>query len=292
MTKRPPLAAISYAHGEYDDEVIALADRLNLEDVDCELDVYSNAPPEGWARWIERMMRERTVLVIASEDYYKRFHLEEDKGIGLGATFEGGLLAERVYEMQGRNEGIIPVLLAVSDEMYIPEFLRDVARYDLSKPDGYEQLYRRLTNQPQYVKPPLGELRTMPAHSSGIETAVSQTSAPRGIAGLYKAEIAEALEDAAGQGGLLIFSFVCAISLIVHPTLYRPDRFAEENERNIIASARQDAAVVFPISGPEKGVNLEDGFQVTTALSHDLAEFHGISPFSVVFRNISFATGS
>lgn len=50
MNNKPLLAAISYAPGPRDPQAIGLADRLNSEGVDCELDVYDGARPEGWAR--------------------------------------------------------------------------------------------------------------------------------------------------------------------------------------------------------------------------------------------------
>ncbi len=120
MARDAPLAAISYAHGPRDPDVVQLADRLNREGVDCEVDAYDGAPPEGWPRWMESMMTRRTVLVIASEAYYRRFHREEPSGVGLGATFEAGSLAQRVVETQGKNEGIIPVLFSSADTRYIP----------------------------------------------------------------------------------------------------------------------------------------------------------------------------
>lgn len=186
MSTETSAAAISYAHGPHDANVIALANRLNQEGVDCEVDVYDGSPPEGWPRWMERMMTDRTVLVIASEAYYKRYHRKEAAGIGLGATFEGGLLAQRVVEMQGKNEGIIPVLLDSDDAKYIPEFLRDVTRYDLSRPEGYKQLYRRLTGQPEYVKPPVGMVRILPAtNQSDIAYDGSVAIASRELALFY-----------------------------------------------------------------------------------------------------------
>jgi hypothetical protein len=112
------------------------------------------------------MMTTRTVLVVASELYYRRYKLEDAPGEGLGATFESGLLIQRAVEGQGRNSAIIPVLLASSDESYIPEFLRDVTRYDLSRPDGYEMLYRRLTDQAAHPRPALGPIKQLGSSSS------------------------------------------------------------------------------------------------------------------------------
>jgi len=72
----------------------------------------------------------------------------------------------------------------------------------------------------------------------------------------YESETIETLQDAAGQGGLLILSYVCSISLIVHPSSYIGDRFTEQQERGVVDSARQKAGVGFPIAGPEKAANL------------------------------------
>jgi hypothetical protein len=162
MQLHVPRVAISYAHGFPDADVIAFSNRLRSDGVDCEIDAYDDAPMHGWGRWMIEMMTKRTVLVVASEKYYRRYRLEDDPGVGLGATFESGLLVQRALEAQGSNTNVIPVLLKSSDEQYIPEFLRDVTRYDLSKPDGYERLLRRLTDQPAHPRPPVGPVRELP----------------------------------------------------------------------------------------------------------------------------------
>jgi hypothetical protein len=168
-----PLVAISYAHGPRDPEIIALSDRLRSEGIDCEIDAYDEAPAEGWGRRMTEMMTRRTVLVIASEAYYKRFHLEDSPGVGLGATFESTILVDRAVAQQGRNHDIIPVIMDASDKRYIPEFLSGQTHYDLSKPEMYDKLYRRLTGQ-QSVKPPIGSIRRIaPQTSAGVPSPVA-----------------------------------------------------------------------------------------------------------------------
>lgn len=174
-----PKVVISYAHGSRDTDVIGLADRLNHEGVDCDIDVYDDAPPQGWARWMVDMMTSRTVIVVASKAYYQRFHRQERPGMGLGSTFESGLLVQRVVETQGKHQSIIPVVLESSDENYIPEFLRDATRYDLSALDGYDKLYRRLIGQPAYRKPPLGTVRTIQSATSGFKGSDRANVRPR-----------------------------------------------------------------------------------------------------------------
>jgi len=108
------------------------------------------------------MMTKRTVLVVPPELYYRRYALEDAPNSGLGSTFESGLLLQRTVEAQGANKHIIPVLLDAADARYVPDFLRDLGRYDLSKERGYEKLLRRLTNQPAHPKPPLGFVSVLP----------------------------------------------------------------------------------------------------------------------------------
>lgn len=166
MQRHPPKVAISYSHGPRDGEVIALSDRLRSDGIDCEIDAYDDAPMHGWGRWMIEMMTTRVVLVVASKSYYQRYKLEDDPGVGLGATFESGLLVQRALEAQGSNTQIVPVMLSSSDAQYVPEFLKDVAHYDLGKPDDYERLVRRLTGQPAHPKPPIGPMREMPPHAA------------------------------------------------------------------------------------------------------------------------------
>ncbi len=80
----------------------------------------------------------------------------------------------------------------------------------------------------------------------------------------YDAESRDIISYAAGQGGLLVLSYICSMSLVVHPSAYSGERFAEDEERGIIGSARMQVGLNFPYLEPEKGVNLTNGFQVIT----------------------------
>lgn len=166
MARESPKTAISYVHGYRDDEVLGLSSRLRGDGVDCEIDLYEPAPEIGWGRWMAEMMTQRIVLVTCSEAYNRRYHLQEEPGVGLGATFESGLLVQRVLESQGRNRSIIPLLLASGDARFIPEFLKDVTRYDLSREGEYENLLRRLTNQPAVPRPPIGAIPDLPPRAT------------------------------------------------------------------------------------------------------------------------------
>ena len=79
---------ISYSHDsrEHADRVLALADRLVQNGIDCVLDQYEESPAEGWTRWMDQQIRgAEFVLMIFTETYVKRVHgaEESDKGLGV-----------------------------------------------------------------------------------------------------------------------------------------------------------------------------------------------------------------
>ncbi len=195
MIAKHPEVAISYAHGEADQQILELSDRLRRDGIDCEIDAYDDEPVHGWGRWMIEMMTRRTVLVVPSEAYYRRYVLEDAPGVGQGVAFESALLIQRAVEAKGGNHEIIPVLLDKADAVYIPEFLRDVDRYDLSEETDYEKLLRRLTKQPAHPRPPLGPVRVLPPQSAtpGAKTTQQQMvifrSEDAGIFGMRLAEV-------------------------------------------------------------------------------------------------------
>jgi hypothetical protein len=176
-------AAISYAHGGYDTEIKTLADRLNAEGVDCELDLYNDAPPEGLAQWMLRTLQDRIVIAVCTAEYADRIAGRASPGVGLGVAFEARILIGRVYEGQGRNEAIIPVVFRSEDARHIPAFLRDVAYYDLSHPDGYDTLYWRLIGFRRYEKPALGQVRYPSTQQKSIDEPSKIAVKDRGRAG-------------------------------------------------------------------------------------------------------------
>jgi hypothetical protein len=102
------------------------------------------------------------VLAVFTEANHRRFKGEEEAGKGLGAQWEGAIITQELFEAAGDNEKFIPVLFAPEDSKNIPQVLRGVQSYDLSSEKGYEELYRRLTNQPRVTKPELGPIQPLP----------------------------------------------------------------------------------------------------------------------------------
>jgi hypothetical protein len=153
---------ISYVRGLRDADVYALASKLTTMGVPCDFDRFELRPPGGWSMWMaEKMTTTEVVLVVCSEAYYKRYHRNEPRGVGQGATFESRLLNRRVLEAQGSEHGVIPILFDESDVSFVPEFLRDDTRFLL--PRDFDDLYRVLTGQGSpYIRPPLGEIHRLP----------------------------------------------------------------------------------------------------------------------------------
>lgn len=167
-TGQTPRAFISYSHDseEHRKRVLALAGRLRDEGVDAWLDRYEQAPSEGWPRWMQRQFQEADfILVICTQTYKRRFEGQEAPGQGKGATFEGLLATQLLYDAATVNRKIVSVLLDGATQDSIPLILRSYNRYHIYA--EYDGLYRLLTAQPDIVAPRIGEARHLPASHEG-----------------------------------------------------------------------------------------------------------------------------
>jgi hypothetical protein len=146
-------------------QLLALANRLNAEGIDTEIDMYHASPPEGWPVWMERMAQERTVLIACTEQLYAKFDGSNESGEG-GAEYEARIIRHRLKVGKGSNSFIIPVLLSADDVRYVPVILADVTRFDVSSDEGYERLYGLLTGREINQKPSVGTIRPLRAPNS------------------------------------------------------------------------------------------------------------------------------
>ena len=162
---QPPTAFISYSHDspEHQNCVLALSNRLRADGIDTILDQYLEAPPSvGWPRWMDRLIRDVDfVLIVCTETYYRRVMGDEKPGVGQGVRWEGALIYQHMYNADTTNDRFIPLLVQGGTRAYIPTPLQGTTWYQVE--DEYEGLYRRLTRQPQALKPQLGSLKRMPA---------------------------------------------------------------------------------------------------------------------------------
>jgi hypothetical protein len=152
---------ISYSHDSpaHQKRVLELANQLRREGVDAWIDRFEPHPALGWPRWMRQQIDGAAfVLAICSPTYRRRFDGEEEQGKGRGVTWEGLLASQMIYETGGQNDRLIPVLFDGGDAV-VPTALRPYTRYKL--PEQADDLYRRLTSQPEVVPEPLGKKRQL-----------------------------------------------------------------------------------------------------------------------------------
>ena len=154
----PPTAFISYSRQRpaHNARVLALANHLRSDGVNCNIDFFETSPPNGWPVWmLDQLQEPDFCIAVCTETYSRRFDGKEAPDHGCGATWEGRWIRQLLYESK-RNDRFIPIVFEPTDVQHIPLILRDVTRYDLSTKDGYALLHRALTNQPAARPPPLG----------------------------------------------------------------------------------------------------------------------------------------
>jgi len=177
MASDPPKVLISYSHDspEHQKRVLTLANRLRADGIDCTIDQYIVAPPEGWPRWMVRQIRNSDfVLMVCTETYCQRVMREEQPGKGLGVRWEGHLIYQAIYDAETMNTKFIPVFFEPGSASHIPDPVRSTSYYYVHTENGYEDLYRRVTNQPRAVKPELGKLRSLPPAERKSEGALGR----------------------------------------------------------------------------------------------------------------------
>ena len=160
-----PKVFISYSHDlqEHSECVSELSDQLRTDGIDCILDQYEDSPSEGFPRWMDRQIRAADfVLMICTPIYYCRVMGEEEPGRGLGVQWESSTIYQYIYNDGTMNTRFIPVLLEGATINDIPVPWQGTKYYHPTTEEGYEGLYRRLTNQPFTPKGELGKLRQMP----------------------------------------------------------------------------------------------------------------------------------
>ena len=154
---------ISYSHDSqpHRDYVRGIADRLRQDGLDCMIDQYIlGSPPEGWLRWMEDQVEAADfVLMVCTETYLRRYRGHETNG-GNGVTFEGVVISQTLYDQYFQNSKFVPVLPEGGDFRNVPLSLKAFSTYTL--PKQYDDLYRYLTAQPEYIPPVVGSKRVMP----------------------------------------------------------------------------------------------------------------------------------
>lgn len=173
-----PRVFISYAHEspEHRAAVKGLADWLLERGIEVLTDhPYEIRPPElGWQAWMQHSLEDAdAVLVVCTPRLKARYEKREEAGTGLGATFEGAIVTQAMYDAAQRNTKFFPVLPDGGDRNNIPTTLRP---FDNGHrfPSGNERILRLITEEVRVPKPkrpfdrlPPGQLRG--AHDNRLE---------------------------------------------------------------------------------------------------------------------------
>lgn len=184
MATLPPKVFISYSHDtrEHEERILVLANSLRDHGVDVELDRYHVRPPQGWPRWCEEQLRpenSRYVLAICTQTYRSRIEGKTPANEGRGVYWEGDVIYNYIYDAKA-NGRFIPIVLSGAKDEDIPLPLQGATRYRLDRfelaDEGFEALYRELTEQHAIIKPKLGSIVVL--KSKTVETAPKPTPLP------------------------------------------------------------------------------------------------------------------
>ena len=161
----PPKVFISYSHDseEHKDRVLSFADRLRKDGVDCNIDQYETSPHEGWSRWATNQIEEAELVVVVCTSRYSQLFSGKGETIERQVNWQGAIITQSICDFQS-NVKFIPIAFSVQESKYVPIILRSATIYTVDK-NGYEELYRRLTDQPATPIPELGEIRQLPPRS-------------------------------------------------------------------------------------------------------------------------------
>lgn len=99
------------------------------------------------------------VLVVCTETYYRRFRGHESPGKGKGASWEGALITQAIYDDRRQSIKFIPIFLGEVDDRLIPDPLRSATYYSLTTEDQYKSLYAYLTGQIVVTPSPIGAIK-------------------------------------------------------------------------------------------------------------------------------------
>src|SRR5262249_25140510 len=166
-----PRVFLSYSHDSeaHKRRVLDLAVQLRAHGCKVRFDQFEPAPPDGWNLWMETCLDPANtdfVLMVCSEGYLRRIKGEEDPGTGNGVRWEGRLIYNRLYGQTGTAARYIPGLLTPGDGAFVPGPVKDHSRYEIRtfdfQDDGYDNLYRHITDQPKVRQDAEGELVPRP----------------------------------------------------------------------------------------------------------------------------------
>ncbi len=84
-------------------------------------------PPEGWVAWMQQSIEDADAVLIVCTPRYKQLLAKRpnaaDKG-GLGATWEGAIISQELYNARLHNTKFFPILPELGDIAHVPTILQ------------------------------------------------------------------------------------------------------------------------------------------------------------------------
>ncbi|MEH2064833.1 MAG: GUN4 domain-containing protein [Nostoc sp.] len=160
QTETKVFISYSWDSDDHKNNVLGLANTLRSKwGINAEIDRYVRAKPpftpaQGWDLWMsDRIEWAEFVLIIFTETYKRRFEGKEETGKGLGASWEGTIIRNDLYNAQLRDTKFIPVVFSQSDLDYVPLVLNSRDKYILTDEKSFTELWYRLKKQNSIIQP-------------------------------------------------------------------------------------------------------------------------------------------
>lgn len=167
-----PRVFISYAHEseELSNRVLEFSNSLRVAEIDCEIDQYEEAPPEGWPKWMMRQIQEAEfVLVCCTKLFFDRANDFSGKEDGLGVKWETSLILQQLYTVSTNNTKFIPIIFDELDKKHIPLPLQPYTDYQVTIEEPKRKLVDRLLGVSKSKRPPLGKIKTPEKEAEKLE---------------------------------------------------------------------------------------------------------------------------
>ena len=160
MLDRTPKVFISYSwtSKEYQESIIALAERMRHDGVDVKLDVWDLKEGQDKYAYMEQCVTDDSIdkVMILSDKLYAEKADKRKGGVGNETT----IISAEVYEDADQHK-FIPVVMERDEkgEECLPKYLKSRIYRDLSGDNyeaEYEALLRTIYELPAHKKPELG----------------------------------------------------------------------------------------------------------------------------------------
>lgn len=172
-----PRAFISYSHEseKHRETVLQFAWALQRGGIQVALDRFHTRPVEGWPTWCERQLKPEMndwVLMVSTKTYWDRVNDEVPADEGCGVFWEGRIIKNRVYRGKSNEDRFVAVSFDESGIQCLPPYVdRDssylLGSFQLEEDQGYENLYRLITNQRAVEEHPIGPIQELPVRRAG-----------------------------------------------------------------------------------------------------------------------------